>query len=234
MLPGRLQVGPVETASRSQASHAYEVIRGDILAGRHKPEAKLKVQDLAGSLNVSAGAVREALSRLVPEQLVVSRDQRGFLVAPLSIADLEDLTDLRCEIEAIALRKSIAHGDVEWEVGLLAAAHRLKLTPLMARDAAQALDRAWVTAHAAFHHALVAAAGSRRLLALHAQLYEQSERYRGLSAHSEKRRDVAGEHHKIVELVLARDADAAISAVNEHIRETAKMIIAGARMEAAE
>lgn len=39
------------------------------------------------------------------QQLVVSQDQRGFHVAPLSIADLRDLTDLRCEIEAIARRR---------------------------------------------------------------------------------------------------------------------------------
>ena len=90
---------------RSQTSLAYEVIRSDILNGRHLPEKKLKIQELALELDVSPGAVREALSRLVPEQLVVSRDQRGFVVAPLSIADLIDLTDLRCEIEAVALRR---------------------------------------------------------------------------------------------------------------------------------
>ena len=50
--------------------------------------------------------IREALSRLVPEQLAVSREQRGFVVAPLSVADLEDLTDVRCEIEGIALRRT--------------------------------------------------------------------------------------------------------------------------------
>lgn len=217
-----------DATPRSQASYAYEVIRSDILAGRHRPDAKLKVLDLSVSLGVSAGAVREALSRLVPEQLVVSREQRGFMVAPLSVTDLEDLTELRCDIEAIALRRSIALGDLEWEANLIAAAHRLRLTPLLAQDAAQTLDKAWVAAHATFHHALVAAAGSRRLLTLHAQLYEQSERYRGLSAHSEERRDVGTEHGEIVDLVLARKTTEAIIAVNEHIRETTRLIIANA------
>ncbi|MDI1364291.1 MAG: GntR family transcriptional regulator, partial [bacterium] len=96
---------------RSQTRLAYEAIRADILTGKHAPDRKLKIQDLAADLKVSPGAVREALSRLVPEQLVVSLDQRGFVVAPLSVADLEDLTDLRCEVEAIALRRSVERGD---------------------------------------------------------------------------------------------------------------------------
>ena len=62
---------------RNQTSKVYEAIRSDILSGRLVPEKKLKVQELAVELDVSPGAVREALSRLVPEQLVVSRDQRS-------------------------------------------------------------------------------------------------------------------------------------------------------------
>jgi DNA-binding GntR family transcriptional regulator len=223
-----------ETAQReagspkSQATLAYEAIRGDILAGRHAPDKKLKIQDLASDLDVSPGAVREALSRLVPEQLVVSRDQRGFVVAPLSIADLEDLTDLRCEIEEIALRRSVERGDVNWEANLLAAAHRLRSIPLRI-DGDVVLRREWVDAHAAFHAALVAACGSRRLLTLHAQLYEQSERYRGLSAHLETDRNVAHEHQEIVNLALARDADGLVDATLDHLRTTTKLIAGSVR-----
>jgi GntR family carbon starvation induced transcriptional regulator len=154
---------------RSQTSMAYELIRSDILGGRLMPEKKLKIANLAEELNVSPGAVREALSRLIPEQLVISRDQRGFVVAPLSLADLSELTDLRCEIEAIALRRSVEFSDVNWEANILAAEHRLRNghSGLSDDDA----KRVWTQNHAAFHTALVSACGSRRLLALHAQLY---------------------------------------------------------------
>jgi GntR family carbon starvation induced transcriptional regulator len=146
---------------RSQTSVAYEKLRADILAGRYAPGEKLKIADLAALLEVSPGAVREALSRLVPEQLVVSRDQRGCVVAPLSIDDLEDLTDLRCEIEAIALRRSVANGDAEWEAAVLAAAHRLRRTTMLSPPD-HSLTPEWVVRHAAFHAALVGACGSRR------------------------------------------------------------------------
>ncbi|MBB5684855.1 GntR family transcriptional regulator [Sphingobium boeckii] len=217
---------------RSQATLAYEVIRSDILNGRHLPERKLKIQELAVELDVSPGAVREALSRLVPEQLVVSRDQRGFVVAPLSIADLIDLTDLRCEIEAVALRRSVERADRDWEANILAAEHRLRGQVVVIGTDEPKLNPAWVQTHAAFHTALVSACGSRRLLALHAQLYEQSERYRGLSLHVEAPRNVSDEHSDIVKMALARDAENLIRTTIEHLRKTTALIVAAASKEA--
>jgi DNA-binding GntR family transcriptional regulator len=218
-------------APRSQTTLAYEAIRSDILKGRHIPDKKLKIQDLAEELQVSPGAVREALSRLVPEQLVVSRDQRGFVVAPLSIADLEDLTDLRCEIEAVALRRSVERGDVDWEANILAAEHRLRGEPVVVGGTPEGLNPEWVDRHAAFHYALVSACGSRRLLALHGQLYEQSERYRGLSLHVKAPRDVGDEHHVIVALALQRDAEGLVSTMVAHLRRTTDLIVSAAAQQ---
>ena len=223
MLRVKDDFAPEIEGPRNQTTVAYEALRADILNGRYPPEKKLKIQELAEELGVSPGAVREALSRLVPEELVVSRDQRGFLVAPLSVADLADLTDLRCEIESLALRRSVEFGDVNWEAGILAAEHRLrsKVTVVGAEDPLVK----WRQNHAAFHTALVNACGSRRLLGLHAQLYEQSERYRGLSSQVDTDRDVEGEHHKLVEFALARDADSLVGAMVDHLRFTTKLIV---------
>lgn len=222
---------------RSQASLAYDVIRRAILNGRHEPGTKLRIQDLATEIGVSPGAIRESLSRLVPEQLVLSRDQRGFVVAPLSVADLEELTELRCEIEGLALRRSVARGDVHWEADILAAAHRLRSLKIAARDRSpeetEQLIADWGRAHSDFHNALIKACGNRRLLALHGQLYEQSERYRVRSFFVESKRDVDKEHQEIVDLALARDADGLVSAMTNHIRETTRLIINHSQREAA-
>lgn len=208
---------------RSQTSLAYRRLRTDILMGRHAPGERLKINELAVGLGVSPGAIREALSRLVPEALVVSRDQKGFTVAPLSIGDLEDLTDLRCEVEAIALRRAVARGDDAWEAALLAALHRLsRASSPKVRDPESVL--AWLARHAEFHAALVSACGSPRLIELQAQLYEQSERYRLLSARAESGRDVGAEHQALVDAALARDADQLVGLMVGHIRSTAARI----------
>jgi GntR family carbon starvation induced transcriptional regulator len=221
----------VDTASpRSQTTMAYGRLKQDILACRLAPDSRLKIADLAEELEVSPGAIREALSRLVPERLVVSRDQKGFVVAPLSVADLEDLTELRCEIEKIALRRSVERGGVEWEAELIAAAHRMQSTlQIVTAGAVRSLSPEWVDHHAAFHTALVAACGSPRLLALHASLYEQSERYRGMSAQVEVKRDVAGEHQALVDAALRRDADLLVALTVAHLRKTTSLIVDAAR-----
>ncbi len=210
---------------RSQTSLAYAAIRGDILAGRYPPACKLKILELSIELKVSPSAIREALSRLVPEQLVMSRDQRGFVIAPLSIADLEDLTDLRCEIESIALRRAVERGDANWEAGILAAAHRLRAKEHPQATNDRATIAAWVEIHADFHSALVSACGSRRLLTLHTQLYEQSERYRRLSAYHREVRDVNAEHQEIVDFALSHNADRLVETTVAHIRRTTQLIV---------
>ena len=87
----------------------------------------------------------------------------------------------------------------------------------------------WVERHAAFHAALVSACGGRRLLDLHAQLYQQSERYRGLSIYSEVTRDIEAEHQSLVDAALDRDADRLTGLASAHLKQTTALIMSAAR-----
>ena len=214
-------------APRSQASAAYARVKSDILAGRVSPGEKLKINEIAAQLGVSPGAIREALSRLVPEGFVVFRDQRGFIVAPVSIADLLDLNRLRCDIEEIALRRSVAEGDAGWEALVLGTAHRLRRTPRTLADREPNLD--WLRQHEAFHRALVSGSSSPRLMAVHSQLYQQLERYRTLAWTVDRNRDVDAEHQALVDAALDRDADELVRAARTHFERTATLIVESAR-----
>ena len=207
---------------RSQASLAHARVKTDILAGRRRPGDKLKINEIAQELEVSPGAIREALSRLVPEGLVVSRDQKGFVVAPLSIVDLEDLTRLRCDIEEIALRRSIEAGDAEWEGAVLAAAHRLRRTTKRLVDGQANLE--WSAQHERFHSALVAACASPRLLTFRSQLHQQSERYRLLSDGLDGERNIEAEHQSLVDAAMDRDAEELVRLTRQHFLHTTALI----------
>ena len=207
---------------RSQASSAHARVKSEILAGARRPGDKLKINEIAVELEVSPGAIREALSRLVPEGLVVFRDQKGFVVAPLSIVDLEDLTQMRCDIEGIALRRSVAAGDAEWEGAILAAAHRLRRTQKRHADGQANLE--WSVQHERFHGALVAACASPRLLSFRSQLHQQSDRYRLLSDGLDGERNIEDEHQSLVDAALDRNADELVRLVCEHFQRTTALI----------
>jgi DNA-binding GntR family transcriptional regulator len=218
--------------ARSLTEAVYERVRADILACRLRPAQKLKVSELSGRMDVSLGAVREALSRLSAEGLVVAEAQRGFQVAPVSEADLVDLTNVRIEIEGLALRQSIVHGDLDWESRVVAAYHRLTKTPLRQPGDDARLNDAWTPAHATFHAALVSACPSPRLLQLRTMLYEQAERYRQFSLPvASDERDVEGEHRRLMEAAIARDDQAAVELLAGHLNETTRILIDAAHTQ---
>ncbi len=203
--------------SPSLTVSAYQHIRSDILAGRLEPDRKLRIQELAGRLDVSPSVVREALSRLSAESLVIAEPQRGFRVTPINAADVKDLTAVRVDIELKCLRRAIDRGDVGWESAIVAANHALNRTPQEGHD----VSDEWTAAHAKFHFALVAACDSPWLLRIREQLFLQGERYRRINLQmSDDDRDLRAEHTRLAEAVLSRDVALAAERMTEHLRLT--------------
>ncbi|MHC0054656.1 GntR family transcriptional regulator [Actibacterium sp. D379-3] len=213
----------------TQAGHVYQNLRSDILACRLPPSGKIKINDICTKYEVSLGAAREALSRLVADGIVRTEPQKGFSVAPISRKELTDLTEARIEIENMCLAQAIEHGDVEWESRIVAAFHKLSRIPENVVGDTIRLNETWSEAHRDFHDALVAACPNLLLLHLREQLYAQSERYRhwSVSLHKGPRdRDVASEHKRIMEATLARDVDAARQAIADHTNRTTADVLA--------
>ena len=212
-----------ERRGRSLVEDVYEALRSDILFGRRLPSSRLRLNELAEEHGVSLSVVREAVTRLATEDLVEATPQRGFRVRSISLEHLHDLTWVRTQVETLALRQSIAKGDVTWEANLVAAHHRLAVTPMYFEDGRGNTD--WMSAHGAFHAALAAAAGSPVLERLRRQLYDASELYRywaGNLPHHPARAHVADEHKAIFDAALAREADLAVDLLTQHLEATAR------------
>ncbi len=170
--------------------------------------------------------MREALSRLGAEGLVVAEPQRGFTAAPVSKTELVDLTSTRIELEQACLRRAIEHGGVEWEVNIIAAIHRLSRTPERLEGDPSVVNEDWAAAHKAFHTALVAACDSPWRLRLRALLYDQSERYRRLSVSATRQaRDLAAEHQALRDAVLARKTETALQLIRDHLLTTSERVL---------
>jgi DNA-binding GntR family transcriptional regulator len=216
---------PQADAPRTLVERAYLRLRHDIVGGRLAPGERLRVEHLKDAYDVGAGTLREALSLLLSDALVTAEGQRGFRVAPISMADLEDVTNTRVLIETEALRRSIRTGDAQWEAGLVAAFHLLT----QAETQPGGIDaELYERRNKAFHEALIAAhdsAWSKYLLGI---LYRHAERYRNLNlrltaAHAAER-DVHREHEEIFRAAIARQEARAALALEAHVRLTLDIV----------
>ncbi len=219
-----LSVAAEAPSGGTLATAICDRIRGDILSGRRGPGAKIRLEDLKSEFGVSWSPIREALSRLAAEGLVLAEEQRGYRVAPASQADLTEVLKLRVLLETMALRAAIEKGDDAWEAEVLAAHHRLGKLEDRRGDAPD--TERWESWHRTFHEALIRACESPILLQFCRLLHDMNDRYRRvfLSAHAFDR-DVAGEHRAIVDATLARDADRAGRLLQAHIERTGRNIL---------
>ena len=215
------------TPSVTRAESVYQALRRDVLAGRLRPGTKLRFAALCTRYEASMSVLREGLSRLAEQGLVVAEPQHGYHVTPLSVEDLRDLTEARLALEGLVLRRAIEEGDVAWESQLVAAHHTLERTPVLDADDTALFNEDWTAAHALYHSALLAGCTNGRLRTMAASLRDSAELYRRWSrrlGHDEAR-DIPGEHRAIVAAVLERDADRAVALLTAHIARTTDVLV---------
>lgn len=210
-------------AARTLIERAYAQLRDDIIEGVIAPGEKLRVEHLKARYGVGAGTLREAITRLVSDALVVAEGQRGFRVAEMTIADLLDLTELRLHIEIDALRRSIREGDDAWRARLQGAYDELSDVeqPIQAQD-----RKRWEARNTRFHEVLVSGRASPWTLHILRLLARQGERYRRCSIGvPNSGRDVHTEHRELFELAMQGNEARAALALEAHIRATPDLIL---------
>ena len=214
-------------AAPTRSEDVYSRLRGDILAGRLRPGSRLPFAELCARYGTSVGVVREGLSRLTEQALVVAEPQLGYRVKSVSSQDLQHLTDARVEIETLVVRSAIEAGDLAWESSVVAAHHTLARTPQMDSQDPQRMTEAWAAAHAVYHSSLLDGCPNPRLRAIALALRDSAELYRRWSVPvgHDSGRDVAQEHESLLAAALGRDAAGATSVLTEHLRRTARVLL---------
>ena len=84
---------------KTLSEQAYEIIRERILSNDMQPDKPIRQDALSQTLGVSKIPLREALTRLEHDGLLISHPNRGFLVRPLTVNEAEDVFDLRLSLE---------------------------------------------------------------------------------------------------------------------------------------
>jgi DNA-binding GntR family transcriptional regulator len=195
---------------------AYRRIRSDIVFGRLPPGRKLKLDGLKADYGASVSTLREILNRLHSERLVVAEGQKGFQVAPVSIANLREIAALRQLLECRALEQSFRAGDMEWEGRVVAAHHRLARTEERMARGDRTSTEEWKQYDWQFHQALISACGSKMLIDTHAAVFDKYLRYQMLAL-SYRGEIAAGEHALLLECALRRDSEQAGEVLRRHV-----------------
>lgn len=218
-------------APDSLGESVYQRLRGDIIMGRLAPGQKLRLDALRESYAAGAGTLREALSRLAAERFVHAEDQRGFEVAPISVAGLRDIAALRLLIEEHALGLSFAHGDLDWEAAVIAAHHRLDSHEDRLERGDTSDLAGWRGSDWRFHQALISACGSRVLMQSHAEVFDRYLRYQ-MIALAFRPAASRPEHRALMEAALRRDTASAVAMLRHHLQAGVAQAIALGRLPA--
>ncbi len=212
-------------SSPTIANAVMEHIRQDILLGVLEPGKKLVVADLKNRYQVGASPIREALVQLSWKKYVMFTPQKGCWVAPVSLAELDDLFETSRVLSHVLLQRAIENGNEAWELGILTSYHKVsRLDP-----ADPNIDLAeWEIRHREFHLALLAGCESPIMLDIYYDIYEQIERYRHIwisqARQYQQRYHDNGEHKALMQTVLDRNITLSQQLLTEHFQRARDMI----------
>jgi DNA-binding GntR family transcriptional regulator len=199
-------------AREKLADTAYTRLRDGILRGDPPPGSILDQRQLAETLDSSRTPVREALRRLLQEGLVELGSRRQVIVRDFTPKHRREIQYLRGALEPVAVRRACEVMEID-ELDQL----RLDLMKQL-RAARAGMNEEFLDLDERFHLRI---ADGAQLPILRAFLGQLGGFVRvatlGAKRPPEVLEQIVGEHERIVDAIEARDADAAVAALEEHL-----------------
>jgi DNA-binding GntR family transcriptional regulator len=226
-------VGRLLTKS-TLAEQVYEVLKEQILDGALKPGTRLNIDALSNELAVSSSPIREALARLEAERVIVSELYSGYSVAPTpSPAYLNQVLDFRILLEGACAKIGAAGRDpavtdeLKKVFSVMSKTHKL--------GARYHQYRKFVLADAQFHMIIVNSARNEVFTEIYSKMHAiagmhaillQSRLYLNPSQSATPSDNVLNEHRAILEAFQKGDGRAAEHALQEHLENGRKRVMA--------
>lgn len=214
-----MTIAPLPKASRrGLAQEAADLIRNAIFAGRFPPGSPLREVELAASLGVSRGSVREGLALLEREGLVHSVWHRGTTVIDVTAHDVAEVYALRAALDRLAATSAQRNAtadhlrELDTLVGEMSDVSE-EVTGEEAGTKLLALD-------IAFHDRIYDAANNRRLSEAWRTVRSQTYLFqlrRIALGYEHYRARVVDEHRELVTLLCSDDHEALARRAEEHV-----------------
>lgn len=210
----------------SKQRRLIEEVRRRIIAGDIPPGVNISEVTLASEFGVSRTPVRETFKQLQTEGLVEIRPRVGTFVTTPSWREMNELFEMKELLEGAAARLLALRGQVP-EVDVLEDNLR-RFDEAVAGD-----DKArYVELVDEFHNVIVAGADNTKLEAHYRMLMNQLAYSRLVpTSLSQPGRPLQTdrEHHRVVEMIIAKDGDSAERVMREHVRASRQALLCGLR-----
>ncbi|MHB9755625.1 GntR family transcriptional regulator [Streptomyces sp. BYX5S] len=212
---------PQQTSMQAKVA---EELRRMIISGELPPRSSLSEMTLSQTFGVSRTPIREALKQLQIEGLVEVRPRVGTFVAVPSRREITELFQMKELLEGAAARLLAFRGNVP-EV------ERLATTMREADEAVRAGDsEKYEKLVHDFHELIIVGADNSKLEAHYRTLMNQlayARLVRTSLAQPGRLSESDHEHHRVLDLILAKDGDGAERVMREHVRRSHQALMAG-------
>jgi DNA-binding GntR family transcriptional regulator len=210
-------IGPLSIERVSTAERVADALREQLLSGAIPLGTPMRDGELSARAGVSRTTMREALAQLAREGLLNHSLHRGMEVAQLAADDVRDIYALRRVLETAGAQALLTD-----QAGALAELE--DAVQAMAMATAGRDRRRVVETDAAFHTAIVAALGNRRLRTAMAGAIRELRLVLSLTDRANDDLDEQlGQHRALLDLLRAR-APEAVAAVDAHLMRSEAMV----------
>lgn len=215
------QAPDVSTSTERQSDQAFEQIKRSIILCRLAPGTSFSEAELSAMLGLGRAATRAALTRLGDTGLIQPIPRHGYVVTRITMASVRELFDLRLILEPAAA--ALATGKVD-----IARLRAINSAPQQAVNEGEQL--AFIDSNRAFHRAIVAATGNRRLFALLEDVGDEMQRlvHLGLFGGASKdieRRAADRQHEDLIAALASGHPEAAREAARRHVEHARGLAI---------
>lgn len=211
---------PDPRANRSGTGEAYEQLKRRILHCDLAPGEELREAALAESTGFGRTPIREALRRLVQEDFVEVRPRQGYRVAPITLASVHDVFELRLLLEPAAVELAIRRAPREAITALHDLAHAQYV-----HGNQESYER-FIVDNLNLHVRIAEIAGNQRLAHMLRSLLEEMQRLFFVSLDArDSSIEQMHEHHALYDAMLAGDVDTARRIVVDQIEQSRQRVI---------
>jgi DNA-binding GntR family transcriptional regulator len=195
-------------------ARVYRALKKAIISGQFSPGSVLVQEELCREFGASRTPIRDALTHLQAEGLIVALPNKGVFVRELSPKDVQDIYDTRLLLESAAAKEAAGRVNTEELKTVLARMVQLQKKRDFSFDSVRAVG-------GGFHRLIVLSSGNRMMKDILDRMEALVEVSRiPFKECVERLEQINQEHINMVQALMRRDGEMAADLMKTHISLT--------------